>query len=208
MNNERQMGLALDMYVGDNQEYPDYSRFDSTSVTGAIWWFQSFQPYYPLAWTNRAYHCPGYKGTNSLGDSDGTPSYGSYAYNAIGAGFGDDLPGFPVLGLGLRHYDGPTNAAVTRESQVKVPSEMYAIGESKNPCTVVWGNPVGAGWDVLVLDYGYPATFLSHPPRHGRNYNMLFCDGHVRAGDPKVMYGTGCALYFNLDHEPHPEAWW
>ncbi len=206
LNHEHQMGLALGVYVSDNQQaYPDYT---GLGVDWIIPWFQELQPYYPLAWTNNAYHCPGYKGTNCVRIEPGV--FGSYAYNANGVGgFGDLLPGFPVFGLGQRRdTSNGSRAATTHESQVLVTSEMYAIGESKINTLADGIIPAGSGWDYLILDYGYPATYLSHPPRHGKNYNMLFCDGHVSASDPKVTYSTTSARFFNLDHEPHPEAWW
>ncbi len=209
LNHEHQMGLALGMYVSDNQVYPDY---DGAGNSGEIVnWFKALKPYYPLVWTNTSYQCPGYKGTN-IDDWEhtdtGSDAVGSYAYNAngvVGLGIGVDNI---VLGLGQRSLASPdTVGRATRELQVKVPSEMYAIGESK----IVYsqsGGRIGSGYDFLVLDYGSPAMYLSHPPRHGRNYNMLFCDGHVSASDPKLMYSTTSARFFNLDHEPRPEAWW
>ncbi len=208
LNHEHQMGLALGMYVSDNQVYPDY---DGAGNNGEIVnWFKALKPYYPLVWTNTSYQCPGYKGTNIdnwLLTSAEADALGSYAYNANGVvGLGIGVENI-VLGLGQRSLTSPdTVGRATRESQVKVPSEMYAIGESK-----ILTSPsirIGSGVDYLVLDYGWPATWLSHPPRHGRNYNMLFCDGHVSASDPKVMYNTTSARFFNLDHEPHPETWW
>ena len=32
-----------------------------------IWWMAKLLPYYPLHWTNVAYHCPGYRGAISMG---------------------------------------------------------------------------------------------------------------------------------------------
>jgi prepilin-type processing-associated H-X9-DG protein len=46
------------------------------------------------------------------------------------------------------------------------------------------------------------------PARHGRNYNQLFCDGHVSAMSPWVIFNpTNSAVMWNYDHEPHPEYW-
>ncbi len=198
-NHEHQMGLALGMYVSDNQVYPEYDR---NGYSGIICWFQSLLPYYSLQWTNTAYHCPGYKGTNAFNISATIGSaFGSYAYNANGvSGINMRVPS--VLGLGLHRAGGfPTPVSPTREFDISVPSEMYAVGESKivTPGSSVVGpsSPAGAGFDYLILDFPVRSSGLSHPPRHEKNYNMLFCDGHVSASDPKVMYSTTSAARFS-----------
>ncbi|PYI88990.1 MAG: hypothetical protein DME26_02295 [Verrucomicrobia bacterium] len=46
------------------------------------------------------------------------------------------------------------------------------------------------------------------PARHGKNYNQLFCDGHVAAMSPWVLFNpTNSASMWNSDHQPHPELW-
>ena len=44
--------------------------------------------------------------------------------------------------------------------------------------------------------------------RHGKNYNVLFCDGHV-APIPRLSFitVTNIAINLNNDHQPHPETW-
>jgi prepilin-type processing-associated H-X9-DG protein len=49
---------------------------------------------------------------------------------------------------------------------------------------------------------------LDFEARHGKNYNQLFCDGHVLAMNPWVLFNpTNSALMWNYDHESHPELW-
>src|SRR5437660_1237173 len=68
-NHLHQTGLALDMYVANNERaYPFYRWMGDAFVTGSTgqWldasWAEKLQPYNPIVWTNRAWHCPGYKG--------------------------------------------------------------------------------------------------------------------------------------------------
>ena len=46
------------------------------------------------------------------------------------------------------------------------------------------------------------------PARHGKNYNQLFCDGHVAGMNPGVLFNPrNTAAMWNNDHQPHPELW-
>ena len=73
-NKLRQMGLALQMYVQESQgKYPySLSPADSPGDNAQVpanalriynrFWFAKLEAYYPVQWTNAAYHCPGYRG--------------------------------------------------------------------------------------------------------------------------------------------------
>jgi prepilin-type processing-associated H-X9-DG protein len=94
------------------------------------------------------------------------------------------------------------------ENEVKVPSEMFAIGESRYANAQANSFPGGAGGlDRLECGIGtYSSPFDSR--RHGKKYNQLFCDGHVSAMNPMVLFNpTNTASMWNYDHEPHPETW-
>src|SRR5262252_1710439 len=59
-NHLHQMGLALKMYVDENRSaYPFYVSGPGSEV---FTWQVALAPYYPLNWTNAAYHCPAFKG--------------------------------------------------------------------------------------------------------------------------------------------------
>jgi prepilin-type processing-associated H-X9-DG protein len=65
-------------------------------------------------------------------------------------------------------------------------------------CGNIWGRHIGENY------YGNPPL----PQRHGKNYNQLFCDGHVAAMDPWLLFNpTNSASMWNRDHQPHPELW-
>ena len=217
-NHLRQMGLALHMYVHDNQGKYPYTLYRSTAAPhdpAMDHWFGKLFAYYPVQWTNPAFHCPGYTGTiwvEAGPDADHDP-FGSYAYNWDGVrAYLRNLPGAPLcFGLGTAYRASQQTPAVS-ETQLRQPSEMLAIGESRFRretsitnfnyadcvdgmfCGFLYGDPPDEGGPL--------------PARHGKNYNQLFCDGHVAALDPWVLFNpTNTAPMWNSDHEPHREAW-
>jgi prepilin-type processing-associated H-X9-DG protein len=170
-----------------------------------------------MAWTDSASQCPGYKGSNAVTINGQVPCLGSYAYNADGAFDGPsggpawDYP--TILGLGgddelVPVYGGRGLLHPVTESQVLVPSEMFAIVESR---TLTGDNPysrliqnwmVGSGFDYVL--WGGMAGWIIDPPRHGKNYNTLYCDGHVAAIDHRVLFDlTKTAANWNNDHQSH-----
>ena len=220
-----QIGLGLQMYVNEYNKYPSLRSLPDPSGTEPIevedgrWWWAKLEPYNPVKWKERRYHCPGYSGAIT-GTGSGHGPLGSYAYNAIGvrppfAGWGNTIRyGSASLGLGptlyvsIPSFRGPATA----EPQVRAPSEMLAIGESRFLSAQVNGIPGGRcdmtcgllGWNV---GRG-PMEFAFDPARHGKNYNQLFCDGHVAGVNPWTLFNpTNSAPMWNYDHEPHPELW-
>lgn len=213
-NHLLQMGKALNMYVAEHQgRYPYHlSPLISPSSPPLSYndsWSAKLLPYYPVHWTNAAYHCPGYKGqirewVASKGGAIGP--CGSYAYNGVGAGWQTNNLG---LGMGVVTRTGPAKS----EAQIKVPSEMFAIGESRFLNSKVNGEVRGdlyalGGLDGMICGQLHTKQYAFDPARHGKNYNQLFCDGHVSAMNPWVLFNpTNTAHMWNYDHEPHPELW-
>lgn len=226
-NHLRQMGIALKMYVDEhNSTFPFYlgpagpSYGDEKGQAGRavdlVYWSSKLFPYYPLNWTNSLFHCPGYKGVNTGPYPDAGPFYrgsierlGSYAYNLWGsAGIGKKL-------INQNFGVGPVlfwKVLPITEGQLKAPSDMLSIGESRflttnkvslPDGTVVQGGPGGQD----TLQCGDPHVSFD-PARHGKNYNQLFCDGHVSSMSPWVLFNpSNTASMWNYDHEPHPEQW-
>lgn len=220
-NHQHQMVLALGMYANDNQfKYPFY-RTGPNGQNGSQTWPAPFEPYYPLKWTNRSYHCPGYKEGVFIGDPSnfgGYPFFGSYAYNGGGTlGDGRDTNGVPsLLGLGYTdQYFPPGNGKLqwisgVSESMVKRPSEMFALSDAQ------LYRPLGTWWAGLdQMDCGgdlYYNTIDPQPSdfwrRHGKNLNVGFCDGHVSALEFKTLFDPAkTAQNWNNDNEPHRETW-
>ena len=163
-NHLRQMGQALQMYVEEHEnKYPWWVNPYDPSLDAAIgpantrYWWAKLLPYYTVKWTNAAYHCPGYKGLIA-GEVGHAPPYGSYAYN--GSGVSSPRCGFPydpIFGLGPgpytlgppRNVHGPRSAVSA--AQIKSPSEMFSIGESRFVNAQVNAAPGGGGEMVCGL---------------------------------------------------------
>jgi prepilin-type N-terminal cleavage/methylation domain-containing protein/prepilin-type processing-associated H-X9-DG protein len=215
-NHLRQMGLALKLYVDEHQgRYPYYlgpkgpaygdAVGKSGRASGLVYWSSKLFPYYPLNWTNTAYHCPGYKGIAA------GPGYfrgaidrlGSYAYNIHGAMVLENTYEKVHEHFGLGPVIYWSNAPAIAETQLKAPSEMLAIGESdfskRN------SSQIPGGQDILYCGLLMERSFAA---RHGKTYNQLLCDGHVSALSPRVLFNpTNNAPMWNYDHESHPELW-
>jgi len=227
-NRLHQIGLALQTYVNDHgNAYPyaiDHDAISSSGPTnvnmGEAYWWGKLAPYYPVKWTNAAYHCPGYRGVIASGwepasPRPGTP-FGSYAYN----GFGVFRPGVgrgpqnPNLGLGPPQRlavapGGVQTLSPAREVRVKAPSDMLAVADSRFLSPKINDEP--GGYDLLECGLTWLGPInrsAFDPSRHGRTYNVLFCDGHITAVNPWVLFNpTNSARMWNCDHEPHPELW-
>ncbi len=227
MNNEHQMGIALNMYVGDNRAYPFACFYWKCRLGHYFHWEDAlhiYDPAYnPLSWTNRACQCPAYRGAVTTEPNDSLPGYaGSYAYNGWGTRTPSSLSSLTSLGLGGEDYGGPENPATGQqakvppvsESQVKAPSEMFAISDARIRITGVV-HPNMQGEDFMVCEPINPLSsgIVSYsqtqvPPQHGQNFNALFCDGHVKAIRISDLFNpTNTAVYWNNDHQPHPETW-
>jgi prepilin-type N-terminal cleavage/methylation domain-containing protein/prepilin-type processing-associated H-X9-DG protein len=226
-NHLHQMGIALKMYVDEHSSTfpfylgpagPSYGDEIGTraNAAGLVYWSSKLFPYYSVNWTNRQFHCPGYKGTNTGPYPDTGPLYagtivrfGSYGYNLEGSG-GNLRLDQPHLGLGPVLF---WNLPPVSESQVKVPSEMLSISETRFLTDKVVKIPNGTvqsgsgGSDALGC--GEIGSALFDPARHGKNYNLLLCDGHVGAMSPWDLFNpTNSAPMWNIDHQPHPDLWW
>ena len=204
-NHLRQMNIALQMYVHDYQDKYPYAFWPANPpVDDYRFWFSSLLPYYPSQWTNRAYHCPGYNGQVKRVDAEGGPR-GSYAYNFRGVRTG------MTTNTGTADYGlGPRGSAVfqpaVREAAVKAPSEMLSLGESR--FLLKPGKPQLGGFWGMLCGRLHAESEAFDPARHGKTYNQAFCDGHVSAMDPWVLFDpTKTAVMWNYDHEPHSELW-
>jgi hypothetical protein len=224
-NHLRQMGLALQMYLQDNQnKYPHYLGSPGPSygdaigkggrANGLVYWSSKLFPYYPLNWMNPLFHCPGYTGKISGPYEPGSiERRGSYGYNIFGTRLDDHTN--ENFGLGpvifWKDQQGAFVPAVA-EAEVLAPSEMLAIGDSAMVVGAVAGTRLGrdamdAGTDVLRCNL-YNGRVMIFDARHGKNYNQLFCDDHVSAMNPRILFNpSNTAAMWNYDHQPHPELW-
>jgi prepilin-type processing-associated H-X9-DG protein len=208
VNRLRQTGLALSMYLSEYRRYPPFA---NTQHLWAEWLY----PYQKLSPTNRDWHCPAYLshgGSMAFKLPPESPGPWSYSYNAFGvSGMSDafQLDGVikqvPHFGLGL---SSRVLTGTFLESEVLVPSEMYAVADSR-----LFRDPgpfsrfrrlQGLAW----MDPYYSGMNQEAGPFHGPGYNILFCDGHVSFVKQRdCLYPPRTARNWNRDHEPHPESW-
>jgi len=220
-SNLHQMSLALQMYVADYKSYPYYAQIDRANGF-YLHWPDALVAYDPVRWTNSAYHCPGYKGgilpsarATSLDEFKGEWWYGSYGDNKDGTyapGEGNS-PLVAALGLG-ELSDNPVPFCL-RDSAAVVPSELICFADARmylGGIPFIGGDDLNKtyGWDKLVcgLTNTFSGSESSYPQRHGRNYNVAFCDVHVEGMPPTKLFNpTNTAILWNNDHKPHPESW-
>jgi prepilin-type N-terminal cleavage/methylation domain-containing protein len=216
-NKLRQMGMALQMYAHDQKNrYPHYlgptgpAYGDATGergrAAGLVYWSSKLSPYGVLAWTNTAFHCPGYRGEVAApGSRDGVDRHGGYAYNTYGVRTANTTRG--SFGLGPIQYweRAPGNyVPAVAESQVVAPSEMLAIGDSLMKKGLKGASDV---WSCVNL-FGSPLLEAPYAPHHGSKDNQSYVDGHVSANKPEILYDPAkTASWWNYDHQPHNELW-
>jgi len=87
---------------------------------------------------------------------------------------------------------------------------MLAVADSRFLSPKINGEP--GGYDYLECGltwlFGPINPIAFDPLRHGRTYNVLFCDGYISGVNPWVLFNpTNSARTWNCDHEPHPELW-
>jgi prepilin-type N-terminal cleavage/methylation domain-containing protein/prepilin-type processing-associated H-X9-DG protein len=224
-NNLHQMGLALEMYVDNDQgSYPYYRSLPDPAYDHAVgpantgFWWAKLWPYDPTKWTDPAYHCPGYKGVthgSTIVRGDWKYPNGSYAYNAKGVRWpwstNSIITSAKLLGLGAKASRNPPAGGVSgvaSEAEIAEPSAMFAIGESRWKAQGSAGPPGGVDFMQCGFTTGNNRVVAFDPARHGKNYNQLFCDGHVTSMSPWVIFDPRkSAAMWNYDHKPHPEQW-
>ena len=177
--NERQLAIALNVYAQDAGAFPmrAYGYYLQTHF-----WFDQLSPYVASAkWGEGPFKCPAYKWTVQRGLEPRSLSIGSYAYNAYG-GVGVDAPYFGIFwegGLGGNSTDtAPLNKPV-KDSWVKAPSNMYAVGDSIVLFEVNLTTRVQGGLDLFPAAWDLANARKKTIIQHTRGYNMAFLDAHV-----------------------------
>jgi prepilin-type N-terminal cleavage/methylation domain-containing protein/prepilin-type processing-associated H-X9-DG protein len=192
-SNLHQLGIALSLYCGDGQKYPQWE-------SGSTYWDDRLLP--SVASNRNVFICPANKlaplWTNSLFGPN--PSYG---YNM--AGTGRYRLTHPSLGLDGTAGAGANQATYIRESQIAVPADLIALSDYKRSAS-------GGGGDNDADDQNQaPVNLLAGlpPPRHNFGDNVVFCDGHVEYAKQTVWLERSdrARQRWNNDHQSHPETW-
>jgi prepilin-type N-terminal cleavage/methylation domain-containing protein/prepilin-type processing-associated H-X9-DG protein len=225
-NNLRQMGIALQMYVSDNKAYPYYLYLyaipnEPSYKDNFTKWEHELLPY-GFDWDKAASHCPAYNGL-ILGDLSGEIGLGSYSYSSMGF----EESGLLKFALGLTvDYGSPltSNCPPRSEAQIVAPSELFAIMDTicyfapqslLNPGGKIADGGGWSGQDDTCVNLPSALQFLGLQnqmvpvyDQHGKNFNVLSCDGHVAAIPFSNLFDpTITSRNWNVDDQPHPELW-
>jgi prepilin-type N-terminal cleavage/methylation domain-containing protein/prepilin-type processing-associated H-X9-DG protein len=206
-SNLHQMGIALQAYLVDFSKYPMHH--GAVSWEARSWEFE-LQPYGVL-WNSRAFNCPAWKGPIGMATNSSIPTpIVSYAYNEFGAAtvlLNLAWLTNAVFGLTI----SPSNDDGVPASRVKIPSDMIAFAEARS---VFFDYPQPDApfyqWDDMIrlgnLTHASVGVSEQDARRHGKNYNVLFCDGRV-GQLPQMSFTivTDIAINLNSDHQIHPE---
>jgi prepilin-type N-terminal cleavage/methylation domain-containing protein/prepilin-type processing-associated H-X9-DG protein len=223
-NNLRQLGHAMQLFVGDNHAYPLESNpdFDKGSYPNHYdFWILALD--HELGFENNSHSadfedkgiwkCPAafepsdwLPNLNNTGD--GKTVYVSYGYNGCGMGMSasTDTNSF---GLGEQYKWKKPNPTVlpVSESEIVSPSEMMAVGDG----FMGHDNMLLGGESRIWRTYYVPLSLKPNSKdfsRHQGKLNIVFCDGHVESPTLQFLFSdtSDTALNrWNRDHLPHRE---
>lgn len=208
VSNLHQLGIALSIYVGEQENYPL-----ATTGDGLGQWQKDLLPnassnvlYCPQSYPPSAQYAAIFRTAPSF-------IFPHYGYNYLGAVRRN--PPAKNLGLGGDHgfVDGTAHYEPTPESQIRSPADMLAIGDSPAFLYVGFGaasQPDPA--DVLYISFPYIVPQFNRPAvgdSHDGAANMLFCDGHTESKQQSAWIGANVESrrLWNNDKDPHEECW-
>jgi prepilin-type processing-associated H-X9-DG protein/prepilin-type N-terminal cleavage/methylation domain-containing protein len=195
VNNLRQLGVGLQVFLSNNHGYPSmsapaYDDYPGTWIGQLVHEGLGVSKLDKHYLTTGIWRCPSAKWSSRI---DFTPI--SYSYNTYGV----LVPGNRTNALGLLGHYSESSHTYTRiaESEVTNPSDMMALGDSFD-----------GGVDFMRIDMSGSENFNTLT-RHQGKANVLFCDGHVESPSWKFLFqDTSAAALsrWNRDHQPHREA--
>lgn len=193
-SNLHQLGIALDVILGNDHAYPLLYNHP-----GPFWFGQLETEGLGISkpptnfWTKGVWRCP----TAQWVNDPQVEWYISYGYNACG----DSTSDYPTnnFGLGGHYAENPARLITlgpVAESEVIKPSEMMAIGD-------MFGGDVVLERQKWVFHKKWSAM-----SRHGGHINVLFCDGHLESPTVQFVFADtndATLVRWNRDHKPHRE---
>jgi prepilin-type processing-associated H-X9-DG protein/prepilin-type N-terminal cleavage/methylation domain-containing protein len=200
-NNVRQLGLALQEFVGDKKVYPNWL---GNSEKDPGWmdaiedemqhdvWISKYVSNTSYL-TNGVWHCPNAILPSNLPKDFAAESFVSYGYNVFG------IAG--ALGFGDHQH------TTVKESSVVAPSEMMAVGDGfVGNGSYIWDGQWFL-WRTSVTNDFLGSTKRAFARHQGRA-NVVFCDGHVESPTLQFLFedtSDEALSRWNRDHLPHRE---
>jgi len=213
VNNVRQLGQAIQQFVGDNHVYPldtnpDFDKgsypnhYDGWASTLEHELGKESNSHETSLPSKGIWKCPSLERPANYSSN---VDYLSYGYNTYGmhAGRSDTNS----LGIGRQFGMSTISAPPVPESEVVSPSDMMALGDG----FVGAGEQIWGGCDsVLMRSPDFPVIPINNEPflRHQGRANMVFCDGHVESPTLKFLFedtSDAALVRWNRDHLPHRE---
>jgi prepilin-type N-terminal cleavage/methylation domain-containing protein len=227
ISNMRQVGISLVMYAGDYNQYPSCYAPVATAMMNTPQYVWPTRLLSLMGNNRKAFSCPAALATSAW-DYSQNNTLGGYAFGTIPKDTTEDGTkdanvilntsrfslGYndwglknntsPVCGLG-----GDVGTSPVKDSMVRKPSDMIAIGDVRSDATTINFN---ANLDPVIGDAqdNEPPTHCQCPSnRHNYRTDLLFTDGHVETPkrsdviDPNNM--TWRARW-NNDNDPHTEV--
>jgi prepilin-type N-terminal cleavage/methylation domain-containing protein/prepilin-type processing-associated H-X9-DG protein len=231
INNMRQIGIALTIYVGDFNYYPNCLTKLQAGPHYYVW-----QPRLVsyMGKNRNAFYCPAALAQSAwdtnfnstiqsvMGENGQIDPFGitcgdvtpngtrfSLGYND----WGNDRSG-PVLGMGADAIAG-SNANNVKDTQVRSPANLIAVADLRSD------TPAGTIEFAANTSPPIPGNASQDPTwhpqipcnRHNQNTDLLFADGHVESArrslviDPNNNYWRA---RWNNDNDPHinAQAYW
>ena len=226
-NNVRQLGQAMQMFVGDTHAHPLSHNPNDPSLSDHLFsWVVTVQNELgamnyptntPKWWHQGVWQCPSAFHPATLPREQEINKYGdfaSYGYNSYGISFQTDTN---RLGLGghYQYFQTVSNlwsAPPVSESEVISPSEMMEIGDG-----FVGGNGIIRDGSLILSRNGsanhlFEADLFGNTKqsyaRHQGRANVVFCDGHVESPTLEFLFtdtSDAALSRWNRDHQPHRE---
>jgi prepilin-type processing-associated H-X9-DG protein len=194
MNNQKQLGLTMIMYVNDdkNNYYPIGVEPNSHDID----WPPLLRQYTTQGSDTKIFTCPAAAKVGSFWTpkfGSGLPAVSGYLANEVHLNFQTPtMPmsyGYNIYGSSSVNYCGLSffpPGYMVKESQVVKPTDMIAIGDSN------WNTNASAGGTVANSGFiggytGGKSIWPNQVHEGSSRFNLLFCDGHVQTMASSVV---------------------